>query len=164
MRTEKRLIRAFALTVATLPMLVLTSCSTTEDGSYVDPIKLTEKVGGNWMLNSITQVDETSGNEMTLTNLLGFDTFCINLSEGGQFSVTGNAPKLLPITGTWELDNNYVKSTGEATQLLLKGSEGSVKLTVTSTPGATSELGFQLSRTSEGKAFLSYKYSLSPIE
>ena len=92
MRTEKRLIRAFALTVATLPMLVLSSCSTTEDGSFVDPIKLTEKIGGNWMLNSITQVDETSGNEMTLTNLLGFDTFCINLSEGGQFSISGNAP------------------------------------------------------------------------
>ena len=164
MRTEKRLIRAFALTVATLPMLVLSSCSTTEDGSFVDPIKLTEKIGGNWMLNSITQVDETSGNEMTLTNLLGFDTFCINLSEGGQFSISGNAPKLIPTTGTWELDNNYVKSTGEATQLLLKGSEGDVKLTVASTPGATPELGFQLSRTSEGKAFLSYKYSLSPVE
>ena len=162
--STKKAIKAFMLLLALAPTALLTSCATTEDGDYVAPIQLTEKIGGSWVLNSIVQTDETTATDMTLTTLLGFDTFSLNLSDGGQFTVSGNAPRLLPTSGTWELDNNFVKSTGEATQLLLKGSEGTTKLTVTATPGANIELGFQLTRKQNGQAFVSYKYNLVAVE
>lgn len=163
MRT-KELIKSLWLLSALAPMMLFMSCATTDDGDYVAPIQLSEKIGGNWVLNSIVQTDETNATELALTSLLGFDTFSLNLSDGGQFSVSGNAPKLLPTTGTWELDKNYVKSTGDATQLILMGSEGIVTLTVTTTPGAKPELGFQLTRKQGGQPFISYKYSLISIQ
>jgi hypothetical protein len=162
MRT-KEFIKSLLLLTALVPMMLFTSCATTDDGDYVAPIQLTEKIGGNWVLNTIVQTDETNATELALTSLLGFDTFNLNLSEGGQFSVSGNAPKLLPTSGTWELDNNFVKSTGDAIQLILKGSEGIATLTVTTTPGAKPELGFQLTRKQGGHAFVSYKYSLVSV-
>ena len=162
--STKKTIKALLLVLALAPMTLLTSCATTEDGDYVAPIQLTEKIGGNWVLNSIVQTDETNATELALTTLLDFDSFGLSLTDGGQFSVTGNAPKLLPTSGTWELDNNFVKSTGEATQLLLKGSDGTAKLTITATPGVKPELGFQLTRKQGGQAFVSYKYSLVRVE
>ena len=163
MRT-KEFIKSLLLLTALVPMMLFTSCATTDDGDYVAPIQLTEKIGGNWVLNTIVQTDETNATELALTSLLGLDTFNLNLSEGGQFSVSGNAPKLLPTSGTWELDNNFVKSTGDAIQLILKGSEGIATLTVTATPGAKPELGFQLTRKQGGQAFVSYKYSLVSVQ
>ena len=163
MRT-KRTMKAFLLFIALAPTALFISCATTDDGDYVSPIQLTEKIGGNWVLNSITQTDETNATDLALTTLLDFDTFGINLGENGQFAVSGNAPKLLPTSGTWELDNNYVKSTGEANRILLKGSEGTAILTVTATPGAKPELGFQLTRKQGGQAFVSYKYNLVAVE
>ena len=162
--TTKKAIKAFILLLALAPAALLTSCATTDDGDFVAPIQLTEKIGGNWVLNSIVQTDETSATDLALTTLLDFESFGISLTEGGQFTVSGNAPKLLPTSGTWELDNNFVKSTGEATQLLLKGGEGTARLTVTATPGAKPELGFQLTRKQNGQAFVSYKYNLVAVE
>lgn len=164
MKTKRSFKISKTLLWAAASVVLMGSCVDVDDGSYVDPIRLTEKIGGSWILNSITQTDETTGNEMTLTNLLDFDTFSLDLSEGGQFSVVGNAPKLLPVSGTWELDNDFVKSTGEATQLVLKGDKGTARLTVTATPGASPELGFQLTRKQNGAAFVSYKYQLTAIE
>lgn len=163
MRTKKTM-KAFLLLLALAPTVLCSSCATTEDGDYVAPVGLTEKIGGNWVLNSIVQTDEATATDLALTTLLDFDTFGINLTDGGQFTVSGNAPKLLPTNGTWELDNNFVKSTGEATQIILKGSEGAATLTVTATPGAKPELGFQLTRRAGGQAFVSYKYSLVAVE
>ena len=162
--STKKTMKAILLLLALAPTALLTSCATTEDGDYVAPIQLTEKIGGNWVLNSIVQTDETTATDLTLTTLLDFDTFSLNLSDGGQFTVTGNAPKLLPTSGTWELDNNFVKSTGDATQLILKGGDGTSNLTVTATPGANAELGFQLTRKQNGQAFVSYNYSLSRVQ
>lgn len=163
MRT-KTFMKSLLLSLALVPTMLFTSCATTDDGDYVEPIRLTEKIGGSWVLNTIVQTDETNATEMTLTTLLGFDTFSLNLGEDGQFSVTGQAPQLLPTSGTWELDNNFVKSTGDATQLLLKGSEGTATLTITATPGAKAELGFQLTRKQGGQPFVSYKYSLVSVQ
>lgn len=164
MKTIKTNIRKWAFLLGVMPTMLLSSCADVDDGSHVDPILLTEKIGGNWVLNDITQVDETSGTEMGLGNLLGFETFGLNLSKDGQFSVSGTAPKLLPVSGTWELDNNFVKSTGDATKIILKGNAGNVTLTVTNTPGAVPDLNFQLTRYAQGQPFVSYKYNLSPVK
>ena len=143
--------------------MLFSSCQKNDEGSYVAPIKLTEKIGGNYVLNSIVQTDEIAGTEMILTSLLDFDTFGISLSQDGKFSVSGNAPKLLPESGEWQLDNDFVKSTGEASKIILKGDK-TVSLTVTSVPGAKQELEFQLTRTQNGQPFVSYKYNLVSVE
>lgn len=162
--STKKAMKTILLLLALAPASMLTSCASTEDGEYVAPIQLTEKIGGNWVLNAIDQIDETTGTDLALTTLLNFDTFSINLTDGGQFTVSGNAPKLLPTNGTWELDNNFVKSTGDATRLILNGSDGKVSLTVTAAPGSKPELGFQLTRKQQGQAFVNYKYSLVRVE
>lgn len=159
MRTKKTAFKALALMLL-LGSMVLGSCSDIDDGGYVDPIKLTEKVNGQWQISSIVQVDEVNATELDLTDKLQFDSFGLTLDEAGAFTVTGSAPALLPTSGTWALDNNFVKSTGDAAVLLLTGADGVRQLTITSVPGATPELGFTLTRKQQGQAFVSYKYSL----
>lgn len=143
----------------------LTSCDDTEDGSYVPPITQYEKIAGTWVLNSITQVDEIDGKEMTLTDQFDFDSFGITLStdDNGQpstFSVRGNAPALLPESGTWTLENPFVSSDGTPARIHLNDK---TVLTVTAVPGAQKVLEFKFTRTSKGQAFVSYKYNLIPV-
>ncbi len=159
---------AFATLVffAMLPSaFIFMSCSTVEDGSYVAPISLYEKIGGKWVLNAIEQTDETTSQKMALTNVLDFDTFVINLhtdeaNNPTTFSVEGTAPALLPLNGTWQLDNAYTKSDATASNILLKGETGEMKLTVTGVPGNDAILAFRLTRKANGKAFVSYTYNL----
>lgn len=145
--------------------MVLTSCDDTDDGSYVPPITQYEKVAGKWVLNSISQVDELNGKEMALTDQFDFDSFVINFSTDEQgnptsFQVEGNAPALLPVSGTWKLENPFVNSDGTAAKILLNDKTG---LTVTAVPGAQKVLEFKFTRTSNGQAFVSYKYNLMPV-
>ena len=160
----RTIIKNLILSAALLPALGLTSCSSLEDGSYVDPITQYEKIGGTWVLKSITQVDETNSRSMTLTDQFDFESFSISLntdadSEPTTFAVTGNAPKLLPASGTWHLDNPFVNSDGSPAVITLEGGQ---RLTVTAVPGATSTLEFKLTRTSGGNPFVSYVYNLAP--
>ena len=80
-------------------------------------------------------------------------------NEPTTFAVTGNAPKLLPASGTWHLDNPFVNSDGSPAVITLEGGQ---RLTVTAVPGATSTLEFKLTRTSGGNPFVSYVYNLAP--
>ena len=162
--TMRTIIKNLILSAALLPALGLTSCSSLEDGSYVDPITQYEKIGGTWVLKSITQVDETNSRSMTLTDQFDFESFSISLNtdadnEPTTFAVTGNAPKLLPASGTWHLDNPFVNSDGSPAVITLEGGQ---RLTVTAVPGATSTLEFKLTRTSGGNPFVSYVYNLAP--
>lgn len=143
----------------------LVSCSTVDDGSYIDPISLYEKIGGKWVLNSITQIDETNNKNLTLTDKLDFDTFVIllNVDENHQpttFSVEGKAPALLPITGTWMLDHPFTKSDGSATQILLLSKDAKAALTVTVLPGANNIMEYKLTRKVKGLPYTSYTYNL----
>lgn len=142
---------------------LLTSCNTIEDGSYVAPITQYEKIGGHWILNSVTQTDEVSANTLDLTSRFDFDTFGINLNvdqEGNPttFEVTGNAPSLLPTSGNWKLANAFVNSDGSSAQIILAEK---TSLTVTAVPGAKPVLEFKLTRKSNGEAFVSYTYNLT---
>ncbi len=144
----------------------LTSCNDTDDGSYVAPITQYEKISGKWLLNSITQVDETTSKTMTLTNLFDFGSFVINLNtdsngEPTTFSVEGTAPELLPVSGSWKLANPFVNSDGTAAKILLNDK---TTLTVTAVPGAQQTLEFKLTRKTAGKAYVSYVYNLIPIK
>lgn len=143
----------------------LLSCNDTDDGSYVAPITQYEKVGGQWLLNSITQVDETNQKTMDLTSNFDFDSFAITLNtdDKGQpttFQVDGTAPALLPTSGTWKLANPFVNADGSSAVIILNDK---VNLTVTSMPGSQKVMEFKLTRKQNGKAFVSYVYNLSPV-
>jgi len=150
-----------SLALASISMLV--SCASTDDGSYTAPITQYEKIGGNWILNSVTQTDETTTSTMDLTSVFDFDTFGIQLNVDDDnspttFAVTGKAPALLPTSGTWRLGNPFVNSDGSSAQIILNDK---VTLTVTAVPGAQRVLEYKLVRTSNGVPFVSYTYNLT---
>lgn len=148
-----------------LAAMTFTGCSTVDDGDYTAPITLTEKVGGKWVLNSVVQTDESNARAKTLTDLLDFDTFVIilNQDEAGNattFSVEGNAPRLLPTGGTWQMDYNFTKSDNAASRILLNDGKTETALVVTAVPGNTKTLEYRLTRKTNGQAFVSYTYNL----
>lgn len=139
------------------------SCASTDDGDYVNPITQYEKIGGNWIINSVTQTDETNQTSMDLTSLFNYDSFGISLNVDDEekpttFSVTGSAPAMLPSEGQWQLANSYVNSDGASAEIILADK---THLTVTSVPGTKPVLEFKLIRKSNGVPFVSYTYNLT---
>lgn len=162
----KKTIKTLALATVMVPLLMLTSCNPIDDGSFVEPITLGEKVGGQWYLASLTQTDETTGGTANLTNVLNFDTFVINLNTDEAnhpttFSVDGSAPKLLPTSGTWRMDFDFTKSDGTASQVLLEADGSTTALSVTAVPGNERKLGLRLTRRTNGQPLVSYTYQLT---
>jgi hypothetical protein len=153
--------KAMALSLMILPATMLTGCSDVDDGSYVDPIKLSEKVNGNWRVNSVIQTDVANGKELNLTEKLGFSTFNIQLGENGYFTVDGSAPKLIQLNGSWKTDYDYVKSDNSASLLLLNDGTSEQTLTITKTPGATRELELRVTHFNSGEPYVTYTYSLT---
>ncbi len=146
-----------------LSILLICSCASTEDGNYVAPITQYEKIGGNWILNSITQTDETTTSTMDLTNVFNFNSFGISLNLDSEnnpttFTITGNAPALLPTSGTWKLANAFVNSNGSSAKILLNNN---VDLTITAVPGTNAILEYKLTRKNNGVSFVSYTYNLT---
>lgn len=160
MRTMKTALKALVLLLVAMPAMMLSSCSDVDDGGYVDPIKLTEKVNGQWVVSSITQTDVLTGKDLNLTEKLGFSSFGINLGVNGSFTVDGEAPKLLPTRGTWSLDNEFVKSNNDATQILLNDGSATTAVTVTKSPGSARELEFRVIHTDGGEPYVTYTYNL----
>lgn len=141
----------------------LFSCNTVDDGDYVPPFTQYEKISGKWAINSVTQTDEVENKKMTLTNLFGFDTFGIYLDVDNDknptsYNIEGTAPALIPTSGTWKMANPFVNSDGSAAQIILNDN---VYLTVSGVPGSKKELEFKLTRTQNGKPFVSYTYNLA---
>lgn len=152
-------------TVLLSATMTLAGCSTVDDGDYAAPVTLTEKVGGKWVLNAVVQTDEANARTKTLTDLLDFDTFVINLNqdEAGRattFTVEGNAPQLLPVSGTWQMDYDFTKSDNTASRILLNDGQAETALTVTAVPGNTKTLEYRLTRRTNGQPFVSYTYNL----
>jgi len=146
--------------------MTFTGCSTVDDGEFTSPITLTEKISGKWVVNSVVQTDEANARTKTLTDLLNFDTFVINLNqdEAGKaftFTVEGNAPALLPASGTWQMDYNFTKSDNTASRILLNDGKAETVLTVTTVPGNTKTLEYRLTRKTKGQPFVSYTYNLT---
>lgn len=165
MRKFKPIMKTHVLFFFLMVALLAASCSTIDDGDYVKPITLNEKIAGRWVVNSVVQTDESNTQKMPLTNLLDFDTFVINLNADEDltpttFSVEGKAPTLLPLKGTWALDYDYTKSDATASHIVLTSDAGVIKLTVTGVPGADRILEYRFTRTVNGQPFVSYTYNL----
>lgn len=161
-----------ALLLSLIVGVCLMACNDTDDGSYVAPITLGEKIQGKWVLNSIKQVDEIAGQAMTLTGLFSFTSFSIDFEADAEntpttFTVEGNAPSLLPTSGSWAMEHSFTNADGTASKIFLYSdvskSAKTAELTVTSVPGANRVLEFKLTRKAKGQAFVSYVYNLVPV-
>ena len=164
MRTIRGNLFAIGLLFSTA--MAFTGCSTVDDGSFTAPITLSEKIGGKGVVNSVVQTDEANARTKTLTDLLDFDTFVINLNqdEAGNpstFTVEGSAPLLLPTSGTWKMDYNFTKSDNTPSRLLLNDGKAETALTVTAVPGNMKTLEYRLTRKTNGQPFVSYTYNLT---
>lgn len=148
-----------------------TACNDTDDGSYVAPITLGEKIHGKWVLQSLKQVDEIAGQSIDLTGHFSFSSFSIDLKADAEnnpttFSVEGNAPAIIPANGSWAMGNPFTNADGTASKIILySDASQSVKvaeLTLTSVPGTNRVLEFKFTRKAKGQAFVSYVYNLVP--
>ncbi|MDR3217518.1 MAG: DUF5004 domain-containing protein [Dysgonamonadaceae bacterium] len=147
----------------------------TDDGTYVDPITLYEKVNGSWKLSDITQIDETaktmgiSPSELKLTEQFDFTSFAIALNVDAaqtptSYLVSGAAPELFPNQGFWDLNTSFPYANAKAPTINLYSDQAKTtligQLSITSIPGAKPEMELKLSRSSDGVPFVSYVYKL----
>lgn len=153
------------------------SCTKIDNGSFVEPITLYEKIKGNWKLTALRQIDETAirtdsqPQEMSLFDQFNFDSFTISLdvddkNQPTSYEVKGSSPEFFPKKGYWELNAAFLKGVGSQAPLLYLYSDVEKsnligKLALTTIPGTNKEMELTLTRTEEGVAFVSYKYRLS---
>lgn len=151
-------------------------CKKTDDGAYVEPITLYEKLKGDWKLNEILQIDETAKvaginpNEISLFGQFNFETLNITLNvddtnQPTSYIVAGDVPELFPKEGFWDLSTSFPSANGAAPSINLYSDAGKKTLTgqlsIVSVPGATADMELKLTRKTEGVAFVSYQYKLS---
>lgn len=170
----KKTAKLFAslLLIGLLPWM---GCTNTEDGKYVEPITLYEKIKGEWVLTNLSYVDETanalgiSPKEITLSDQFGFETFALELNVDDNnrpttYQVSGTAPRLFPADGYWDLNSPFPTTTGaspvinlyaDATKTTLTG-----RLSVVTTPGSSAEMNLKLTRYTGKVAYVSYQYKL----
>jgi hypothetical protein len=155
-----------------LPLL-FTDCEKTDDGSYVEPITVYEKLAGTWDLTSIKLIDEIAKannitpNEVELISKFGFSDMSITLgvdtdSLPTTYEVTGSVPELFHPNGYWDLDSPFTHSDGTPTEMYLYTDAAKTqladKLSITAIPGTRAELEFKLIRMSGETAYASYVY------
>lgn len=166
----------YAFVLLSAAALLLPACTEgTDDGSYVAPVTLYEKIGGKWALTSIVQIDETakvSGikpDEMALTDQFGFGELKISfdLDASGapaSYAVTGTAPELFPATGYWDLVSEFPRADGTPPQIRLYADAArtrpTARLSVSSVPGASPTMELNLTRSAAGVPFVTYQYKL----
>lgn len=173
----KVLLKFFTVFFLLTVMFSFTACDDTDDGNFVQPITLYEKIKGGWKVTSVKQIDEIAKakaqnpSEMTLTSLFDFSTFSIQLNVDANnqpttYEVGGTAPALFATTGYWDLNYSFPNTDGSATALNLYSDAAKTakiaELAITATPGATQVLELKFTRKTNGAAFVSYVYNLSP--
>lgn len=154
------------------------SCDNTEDGSYIDPITIYEKVNGNWGLTNLKMVDEFAKankiepSEENLSTFFNYEDFKINFSvdeknKPTSYEVTGNVPPLFAPKGYWELSSDFQQTNASAVRIYLYSDAAKTQKTdelrVTSVPGNNDEMEFQLVHSSGGTPFVTYVFKLNAI-
>ncbi|TRZ45751.1 DUF5004 domain-containing protein [Robertkochia solimangrovi] len=154
----------------------LTACDNQDDGSYVAPITLYEKVHGEWSLMKLTMIDEfarangITPDEQNLSTLFNYPDFRIsfNVDEAmnpTRYQVMGDVPPLFEPEGFWMLSSDFQPTNSAAVRILLyQNADHSVQtgeLRLTSVPGSNGEMEIQLVRITEGVPFVSYVFNLN---
>ncbi|RQP07828.1 MAG: DUF5004 domain-containing protein [Parapedobacter sp.] len=152
------------------------SCHKIDDGSFVEPITLYEKVKGSWTLSDVLQIDETAKtagiqpDQISLYDQFDFSTFEITLDVDADnrptaYRVDGNAPELFPSSGFWDLDTDFPRAAGPAPVINLYSDAGKTsligQLNISAMPGANPVMDLTLTRKTAGVSFVSYQYKLS---
>jgi hypothetical protein len=165
-----------------LVILILVSpfagCNEIEDGSYVEPITLYEKINGSWAFDGLTMVDNIAKAqnlnlfEQKISSEFNFDQMVLELNVDAEnnpttFLVSGDIPPLFLFEGYWDLSSSFPK-TDLSRVIINLYSDASRQnkvdeLELTVTPGATDEFGVELVRRSEGVTFLTYAFSFSSV-
>lgn len=164
-----------------LPLIAifLVGCNELDDGKYVEPITLNEKVKGSWYLMSLKMTDEIAKSagqtnvEQNISSYFNFPDFLLTLNVDDKmkpttFKVSGDVPALFTKEGYWALSNDFVQTNGTPTRLTLyKDAAKTQKLDelfITSVPGGQNEMEIQLRRKSGGTPFVSYTYKLKALD
>jgi hypothetical protein len=171
----KRLLLYLVILILISPF---TGCNQIEDGSYVEPITLYEKINGNWALSGLTMVDNIAKVqnlelfEQNISSEFNFDQMVLEFNVDAEdnpstFSVSGDIPPLFLYEGYWDLSSSFPKTDLSRVKVNLYSDASRQnkvdELELTITPGATDELGVELVRRSEGIAFLTYAFSFSSV-
>jgi len=153
-------------------------CDNTDDGSYVEPITLYEKVNGNWGLTNLKMVDEVAKankiepNEENLSTYFNYEDFKIkfNVDEKNNptsYEVIGDVPPLFAPKGYWALSSDFQQTNGVGTKIYLysdaQKTQKTDELRLVSVPGKTKEMQIQLTHASGGVDFVSYVFKLNAI-
>lgn len=151
-------------------------CNETDDGSFVEPITIYEKINGEWSLMNLKMVDEfakanaITPDEQDLTTLFNYENFLIKLNVDESmrpttYEVLGDVPPLFEPNGYWELNSDFQPTNAEAVRIYLYNDEQKTVLTdelrITSIPGSNGEMQIQLVRESNGTPFVSYVFNLN---
>lgn len=155
--------------------LLFVACEKTDDGEYVAPLTLYEKLAGQWNINSMKLVDEIAKassiepDDIELKTRFGFGSFTITFNVDADslpttFQVGGESPALFLKQGYWDMDSPYTHSDGLPSEIYLYADESKTdlqdKLIVTTLPGTRPELEFKLSRYAGSTVYVSYLFKL----
>lgn len=159
-------------------LLMLNACAITDDGVYVAPISISEKIGGQWSAISVKQTDELakaageSVSELGLSRQFSFISFSVNFESDiknnpTSYTITGDAPALIPVSGYWDMPNLYPNTDATPNEIHLYTDKAKTQktatLTLSSVPGLLDVFEFKLTRRSNGVTFVSYTYRLCKV-
>ena len=162
-------------------LVILTTffaCTDTNDGTYVAPISVAEKIHGTWAAISVKQTDEiakTAGQTPTdlgLSRQFNFTSFNVlfNADENNNptsYSITGDAPALIATNGYWSMPNLFLNTDATPNEIYLYADQAKTQkiatLTLGSVPGLLDVFEFKLTRRTNGVAFVSYTYRLCKV-
>lgn len=173
MKNISRILVAFIVTVG-----IFSACTDTNDGTYVAPISISEKIHGTWAAISVKQTDEiakTAGQTPTdlgLSRQFNFTSFHVLFNTDDKnnptsYSISGDAPALIPASGYWNMPNLFINTDATPNEIYLYAdaakTQKTATLTLASVPGLLDVFEFKLTRRSNGVAFVSYTYRLCKV-
>lgn len=156
----------------------LGGCSPSDDGKYVTPITIYEKINGLWGLSSLTYIDEYAKvnkiepSEQNLSNWFNYGDFQLqlNVDENNNpldYLVKGDVPELFPCCGFWDLNSAYPSTNMKPLIINLYSDQDKSVLTsqlyLSSIPGTTPNMEVRLVRTSNQVPYSTYVFKLFPV-
>jgi len=153
-------------------------CTDVDDGNYVEPVTIYEKMNGDWGLMNLKMVDEYAKanaiepSEQNLSTLFNYDSFKIRFSvdekmQPSTYEVLGDVPPLFEPKGYWELSSSFQQADASATSIYLFNDVQKTILTdelrLSAVPGSNQEMEIQVVRAAEGTSFISYVFKLNAI-